>query len=79
MTVKCPCENCLVKPRCRNRNYHVLYKKCEPLETFLAMNRSLGEYHRLHKERVRILEKTLNSHVWKLGGETPGGYHLIER
>jgi hypothetical protein len=69
----CPCENCLVKPVCRNKHYTTLHRSCNIIEEYLVFNSSE------HKKRVKELEKVLKSYIWKLAEHSETAYHLAKR
>ena len=69
--MKCPCEDCLLVPACRNKFYGKLHETCPELQNFLAFHTNL------HKERVQILERTLKPNKWRLGKENETLFTVI--
>ena len=33
--IKCPCEECICRPKCRNKTYHTLVKDCNSLWQYI--------------------------------------------
>jgi hypothetical protein len=70
--MKCPCENCLIKPICRNKHYGPLHEECKIIRKYLLIDIEDTK----HRKRVKILEKTLRSVRWKLGQRTETGFFV---
>ncbi len=82
---KCPCEQCLTKPICRNRKYHYLVNLCEPLADFLHLKKGESYKHtgkskreiKIHKRRVLRFQTVIKPTGWKIGPEHLTGFHIV--
>lgn len=60
--MKCPCENCICMPICKNKNFNKLFEDCYLLEEFIPNydNMRLREIDKMDE-----LVKTLNPTGWE--------------
>jgi len=75
--MKCPCENCIVLPMCKHKNYHSINHECKDVKRFLYLGSTYNIS--IHKINVKIFEKTLKPTAWRLGKETQLGFDLLEK
>ena len=65
--LKCPCENCMCIPICRNKQYMNLFKDCSLLREFLP-NYEIANFFSFTEEgrkRIKLIIHILKPTTWK--------------
>lgn len=64
---ECPCKECLVRPRCKNKLYLDAVEKCQLLTNYLYEENSIPEYSYRRPDfytRIRILQNIMKPDAW---------------
>jgi hypothetical protein len=76
----CPCEECLVRPLCRNKTYANLYTTCNIISDYLYIDTiPTKKVTKLHRNRAKRLEKVLRPISWSLGRLSDNGYLINDK
>jgi len=68
---ECPCEECLVRPRCKNKFYLDTVEQCQTLTNYLYQPNSIPEYSYRRPDfylRIKILENIIKPATWFVDG-----------
>ena len=84
MKEKCPCEECLVKPICKERSWDSMKKlfsvNCENLSSFLGYTSDGGSIAdiEIHKKNFKIFYNILKPKIWRIKHWNGAGYIITK-
>ena len=74
--MKLPCKDCLVIGICRHKEYHSMMHDCNSVKQYLIAENLITKNVKLHRKRVKTIERYMKSTKWAVGGKTERGYEL---
>ena len=77
--MKIPCENCLLVPRCRHKEYSLLFNECKLIVSVMYTHGFADSRYRNHawERNVIYLEKILRPTKWKTDSVGQGSSYNI--
>ncbi len=62
--IKCPCQDCICMPICRNKNIDRLVKKCTLLDEFIEDNSTRHKEHGIRLTSIVALQEVNKVFKW---------------